>query len=314
MRRPTYQQIIDWKRRRGDVPRLGTELVSQIDQLEETSAALEQVGPVFIEFVPMRLVTILEVYVREAIRELVDEGEPYFGRAEKLTKGATVDLAFAAHVDREELSIGDFVAHAVPLNSLENIVAAIGALVENFPRALAQSHPRWTEEQECWPLPPIIDDVNAMMGSLRELFEVQHILTHELPELSFLVGSNIPRYATACRLFIEACDWVVVALRHGSVPRTQTQRNVRAGNDLQDAEAKLAAKINEVRRLPGINSAMVDDVQGAWLIFAAKAAGLEASVVEGGSMYPMTWASAKAALTADRIDQCDRLIRHWTTD
>lgn len=314
MRRSSYQQIIDWNERRADNPRLGRELIYQIDALCVNAGPVAGLTSPFIEFIPIRLVTILEVFLRGVISELVDGGEAYFVRGERLAKGAKIDLAFAAHVDRRELTIGDFVAHAVSLNGIDAVVSVLDTLLDGYAAKLKRAHPRWSEESAEWPLPPIVNDYDAMMASLARLYEVRHVLTHELPSSPVFDPTEALPLAASARAFIEATDWVVVEALHGAVPRTQMAMNASAGDRLREEEAKLMAALGEVGLLGGIDQNALNALQSAWTAWADAQANLVASQVEGGSMYSMIWASEKALLTRERVDQLIRLKRDWSSN
>ncbi|WP_299825335.1 lysozyme inhibitor LprI family protein [uncultured Roseobacter sp.] len=311
MRRTKYQQIIDWNERQGGHRRLGAELVADIDRLTKEADAISEHSSKLIEFVPIRLVTTLEVFLRGVITELVDEGDEYFERSDKLVKGAKFDLSFAAHIDRRELTVGDFIAHAVSLNNVQSVISTLDTLLVDFSAKLKVAHPRWTEESNDWPLPPIIDDYDLLMASLARLYEVRHVLTHELPSSPFLDPIEVPKLSIAAKSFITATDWVVVEALHGSVPRTQAAMNLSKGDELRDKEAQLTAAIDEATTLRGIDRDALSELQTTWTEWADAQAKLVASQVEGGSMYPMLWASEKAALTRERIDQIERFVSEW---
>ena len=311
MRHPSYQQIIDWNARRGEHRRLGMELVAQIDALRAEVDAITGLAPLHLQFVPIRLVTILEVFLREVIAELVDGDEVIFGRAEKLVKSAKIDLAFAAHVDRRELTIGDFVAHSVSLNGVDGIMNIMDTLIGRFAGRLKTAHSRWSEEAEKWPLPPIVADYDATMAALGRLFEVRHVLTHELPSEVVFHPKELPAFIEAARTFVEATDWSVVEILHGSVPQTQIAMNMVAGYDLRSQEEELEVILKKVAALPGLDGDALRELQTAWTEFANRHADLVASQVEGGSMYPLLWAGEKAALVRDRITQLKGIVDGW---
>lgn len=310
MTRSSYHQIINWNERRGDHSRLGFELALQVDALRADATPVTELSRTFVEFVPIRLVTTMEVFLRGVIAELINGREEYFERGEKLAKGAKIDLAFAAHVNRRELTIGDFVAHAVSLNSVDSILSVLNTLLGSFTSKLKVAHPRWSEEAEDWPLSPIIDDYDTMVASLAHLYEVRHILTHELPQIPVLDPEEIPNLAAAAKAFIVATDWVVVEALHGSVPRTQTEMNISAGNDLRHEEIRLADTLREVTEL-GVDVDALHTLQEKWTEWADMQAILVASQVEGGSMYPLMFAHEKELLTRERIDQLIRLKAEW---
>lgn len=311
MRPPSYHQIIDWNERRGDHARLGMELIHQIDALCVNAASVTDLPSTFVEFIPIRLVTTLEVFLRGVISELVNSGEAYFERGEKLAKSAKIDLAFVVHVNRRELTIGDFVAHAVSLNSVDAILRVLDTLLEGFTAKLKVAHPRWSEDADEWPLPPIIDDYDTVMASLARLYEIRHVLAHEIPQTTVLDPEEVPTLAAAAKVFIAATDWVVIEALHGAVPRTQTAMNVSVGNDLLQEEAKLAEVLSEVAALNGIDRDALQALQRSWTEWADVQAALVASQVEGGSMYPMIWASEKMVLTRERREQLIRLKNGW---
>lgn len=311
MRRPSYQQIIEWKARREEHRRFGAELVAQIDALGAEVGTIAELAPTHLQFVPIRLVTILEVFLREVIAELVDGDETTFDRAEKLTKGAKIDLTFAAHVNRRELTIGDFIAHAVSINGLDGILGILDTLIPGFADKLKVVHARWSEESDNWPLPPIVTHYDTMMAALSRLFEVRHVLTHELPSEAVFDPEGIDAFIDATRTFVEGADWAVVEVLHGSVPRTQTAMNVAAGDDLRGQEEQLTAILEQVAALPGLDGGMLRDGQAAWADFADRQAAMVASQVDGGSMYPLIWAGEKSALVRDRIIQLKGVMKGW---
>lgn len=82
MRRSKYQQIIDWNERQGDLLRLGAESVNDIDRLMKEADAVPGRSTEFIEFIPIRPVTALEVFLRGVITELIGETDDYFERSD----------------------------------------------------------------------------------------------------------------------------------------------------------------------------------------------------------------------------------------
>src|SRR5690606_37891138 len=140
----------------------------------------------------------------------------------------------------------------------------------------------------------IVADYDAMMAALARLFELRHMLTHELPSGIVFNPEELPDLIDAARKFIEATDWSVVEVLHGSVPQTQIAMNMDAADDLRQEEENLGMILKKVATLPGIDDDALHELQTAWGDFADRHASLVASQVEGGSMYPLLWASEKA--------------------
>lgn len=310
MRKLTTSQILDWKRRRREA-RPVSDSIALVENLEVAWETWTDTNVYLAEFIPLRLVTIIEVSVREMVRELIDYGAPFSGKAGQLVNNAKLDLAFVEYLDGDRLTIGDFVAHSISINGIEQVLATLTNLVDNFPEKLATSFPRWKEEQQDWPLSPIISNYDQAMAGLKRLFEVRHVLAHEVPRDPVVNVDEVSDYLSATRQFIEACDWVAVECVRGSLPKTQVMMNLEAAEELETLIAEMNGKLAAVKGLPGIDAAKVDLAHQAWEGFADTEAALVASNMEGGSAYPMLFAAAKAELVEDRIEQLQRTLEGW---
>ncbi|PWB84496.1 MAG: hypothetical protein C3F11_00970 [Methylocystaceae bacterium] len=302
MTRSDIDQILKRKERWG-TNRAAMELSSAVEHLEREWLAMPEQAAAFADFIPMRLVTLIEVFVREVIREIVDYGPPYLDRAEKLVKGARIDFVFASNLQGQKLSIGDLVAHSISVSSPTNIIAAFEGLIPDFTASLKLSHSRWSEEIDTWPQPPIIQNFRQTLAALTKLFEVRHILTHEFPRERPYESTEIEGFLAATHELLNAIDWVIVDKLKGSVPRTRTAMNIQAGGSLADLEAQMESLLQIVGNKRDVNPELLERSQIAWLEYANREADLHASLVEGGSMYPMVWASAKSEVVRHRIDE-----------
>ena len=170
-------KILSWKQRKGKISHLDIIYkVRELSKLWEASRNnLEEVSDFFV----MRLVTFIEVFFRDMVREIVDRGPPYIDRAEKLAKGTRIDFLFALSLHGRTISIGDIVAHSLPANRIEQIVSALNELIPDYRKKLGDAHDRWAEEIEGEAPHPIISNTEKMFADLNELLEVRHIVTHE---------------------------------------------------------------------------------------------------------------------------------------
>lgn len=112
---------------------------------------------------------------------------------------------------------------------------------------------------------------------------------------------------TAAGDFLDATDWVVIEQLRGETPQTQSEMNSQAGRSLDNAQQEMSNLLDEIRMFEGISLEHLNASQEAWDTYACKEADLHASLVEGGSMYPLIWASAKVELVEARI----KALRWW---
>jgi uncharacterized protein YecT (DUF1311 family) len=305
--------MIEWKQRRG-TGRLPSTLVSKLDQLADAWNKKSSDADLFDEFVPMRIVTIIEVFVREVICELVDSDDTYLRRAEQLSKGARLDFAFLSGLQGKKVSVGDFIAHTISINEPARIIAYFDNLIPGFVSKLKASHERWTEDREQWPLKPLIGNYGLMTKQLSKLFSVRHILTHELPMEPPFEHAEIENFLETAKEFVSATDWVMVGELHGAVPRTQLAMNTDATKDMVRQESEMAQLLDAVTEMGGLNIELLNASQSAWQEFSRREADLQASLVEGGSMYSMVWTSSRAQEIQNRIKTLRRLVERQEGD
>ncbi|UIY31009.1 hypothetical protein LZK73_12040 [Neorhizobium galegae] len=85
MGKSEIENMLDWRKRRGQSGATFT-LAHDLQRLAALWKSKAEDAQEFADFIPMRLVTIIEVFSREVIRELVDSGSPYLRRREHLRR------------------------------------------------------------------------------------------------------------------------------------------------------------------------------------------------------------------------------------
>lgn len=125
---------------------------------------------------PCSIVALIESCFRLWVRDLIDAGEPFRGRATTLvlTPGK-FSLDVILSLNEKRVSAGDLVSHLVSLNNFGDIKEAMAALTtEDFAAKLKKAKPGvgvggQTLEQT----------MPRFEGKLDELFRTRHILCHE---------------------------------------------------------------------------------------------------------------------------------------
>lgn len=301
MAKTDIENLIEWKKRRGRSP-LTSQLSYELDNLWTAWIERPQGSNDFENYIPIRIVTIIEVFVREVIRDLVDYDQIYLERAETLSKGAKIDFTILLGLQGRKVSIGDLVAHTVSVNEPSRVIAYMCALIPDFVEKIRISHERWIEEEAEWPLLPIIENYDLMMAQLTRLFAVRHIVTHEMPEHPAFQTDEIELFFKAASQFLTATEWVVIEIQSNAIPRSQAAMNFKAGEDMRAAEEKMAELVKIIEARVDVDSDLFRESQNAWVAYAKKEADLRASAVTGGSMYPMIWAGAMREETLRRLE------------
>src|SRR6516165_7732122 len=85
---------------------------TEIDRLDDAWKGSLKDQPVAAELVPARIVTVLEVFFRDWVEQLVDHGPPYLERAATLRLDLKFDFALASNLRGGTITLGQLVAHS----------------------------------------------------------------------------------------------------------------------------------------------------------------------------------------------------------
>lgn len=305
VKRTSVEQILKWKERRGPSA-YGDDILWRIDELART---WEQIGKEsgLSDFIPIRLATFVEVFVRETVREIVDTSQVYLDRAEALLKEPSkVDFSAAKHLLGRTITMGDIAAHSISVNDIKQVISVYETLLPGYKDALSTVHELWIEDRER-PHKRIIDDVKRVLAAVARVFEVRHIVTHEVPRDKPYIPEEVDGFLESSRAFISATDWYITGKLKGYVPRTQLEMNLAAGELLEQETAAMQQILSEIRKKGDAEAASLHASQDAWTQYADADANLRASLVAGGSMHSMIWATHKTELTRTRIKE----LRWW---
>jgi uncharacterized protein YecT (DUF1311 family) len=194
------------------------------------------------DFIVIRLVTILEVAIRDWISNLIDHGEPFVENAASLVhaSGLKFDFAITRAVHGERVTLGELVAHSISTNRLPEIERALSTVLgEDIFRAIEGTVDRWKHEVKGEPANPIISDLVAMRAALAKLFDVRHIIVHEIPNKSPYINPDIETFLRSAREFVEAVEEEIETKLRGKYPLTQTEMNNFAQKEADETDAEL---------------------------------------------------------------------------
>lgn len=256
------------------------------------------------ELIPARIVTLLEVFVRTWIEDLVDKGAPYVERAASLKADIKYDFAIARSLHGGVVTMGQLVAHSVSLNKLDAIVAVFETLLGvNFFDELGRMHRRTMTKT---PVGPIIEDLPALRRSLGRLFELRHILVHELPAKTPYQPAEIAQLLEAAQKFVEATDETINSMLYGDYPLTQTEMNMVSGADFRAADKELTELCKKVAQVS--KSDTIFAVQEHWQAFRKAEADRQTEKFGRGTIRPTVRNVVAQDLTRTRIAELGRWL------
>ena len=274
------------------------------------------------DFYLIRAVTYLEVFTRRQVAGLVDHDKKYSYRAVELAKPFKLDLATVREVQGRVITLGDIVGHIVPVNSFAQIISYFETLLDKPLRPLLEGAvDRWDTEVKKLLPEPIIPDFEELARHLIRLFEVRHILCHEMASKPVYAAAEVFDFLRDAFRFSKALEEILTFEKFGLVPLTQTDMNIAAYERLTVKEKELEALLSAIRtglRKFGVGSSPADstgpretwlssfeNAQEKWLSYR----NAHCQFVGGGSgsMAPMLRADAATSLTEARI----KYLRSW---
>jgi hypothetical protein len=171
-------------------------------------------------YIPIGLVACMEGYFRQVYADLINHGSPYKANASKFTD-IKFSIEIAISLENHSLSIGDFVAHLLTTNNLEDINKNISTLIgddflEKLKAARQSAIPhsyefRLDSNNEVYIGEPDYNQINSyMIKSVKRMFELRHMFCHEIdPRMSREDFYSILKYPEIALEFLLISEFAV---------------------------------------------------------------------------------------------------------
>lgn len=135
-----------------------------------------------IRYIPIALVACIEGYFRKLYADLIDHGSPYKENASKLS-----DIKFSIEtvisLEVNSVSIGEFVAHFLTANNLDDINKNISKLIgDDFLSRLKVMRNRAIGQQSLFPINEE-EQIGYMIQGIEHMFKLRHMFCHEIDPL-----------------------------------------------------------------------------------------------------------------------------------
>jgi uncharacterized protein YecT (DUF1311 family) len=288
-------------------------LQSLLNQWNKASTLPDSVPDFYI----IRTVTILEVFTRRRVADLVNHADRFATKAATLMKDHKIDYEILRNIHGSVITLGEIVSYSIPANSFGQILSHFEMLLDRPLRVpLATAVDRVRTEIKKQPPDPIIPDYDSMAKSLTRLFEIRHIVTHELPEKPTYERLEIANLISSALQFVTAIEWVLTTELYGKVPLTQTEMNIDAGNKLREKEQELESLMTAIHAkvipLEDELDALADS-QTKWIAYRDAQCEFETFLSKGGTIRPLLWAMRARQITESRIDELNGWLKDRTS-
>jgi uncharacterized protein YecT (DUF1311 family) len=307
--RDIIQEIADIRRRRRFNSAIA-ELPLRLFALENSFEKLDKSDNELIRYFPVALVACIEGYFRVAIKDLIDVGEPFLGHAEKLASTVKIDFSLLRAVHGKNITVGELIAHGVSISRMEHIDNALsGLLGVGFLQKLRTTTDRWDHEIRGKPLTPILTNPDEVFACVVRMFELRHIICHEIASAYEIDGDEVSRCFEGCISFLRAADELISEAMYPGAPLSQADMNIAAGEKLAHAKEELEEEIKKAKsKLVAEQISLFDEAQAKWEAYCdAWSEFFAEERVSGGSMWPLIYASTANELVVRRIEE----LNNW---
>lgn len=264
-----------------------------------------------LKYIPIATVACFEAFFRSIYKELIDFGKPFSDNVVKFNQAQNIkfDFDIVNAIQTKTVTVGEFVSHILPCNNFEDINKNLSLLcsidfadqIKIFKRDSIFEYVNENSKQ-------FIENGDRIIADIKRTFELRHIYCHEFATNLHLDKDEILRCFNNSKLFLNQTNDFVWDLIYPNAPETQTDMNIQASDEFERFENELSLLISTIKEAKNENSdfdlnvELFDKTIEQWKIYRKTKAELDASVVEGGTMYPLLYASSLTATTKEKIE------------
>ena len=287
------------------------ELLIRLFALEHAFAKHDKADEELTRYFPVAIIACVEAYLRMAIQDLIDAGEPFLSNAERAAATLKLDFEVLRAVHGKAITVGELIAHSVSLSRLDHIDSTLsGLLGTGFLAGLRITTNRWANEVMGRPSAPILADPDAVFADVARTFELRHIICHEIASAYPIKSDEVERCFKSCLSFLRAADEFISEALQPGAPLTQTDMNIVAGDSLERARERLDAALAKLHsRLDAEESAALDKSQSCWQAYCDAWARFAAGRATGGTIWPLIYAKTAEDAVQRRIEEVEKFRR-----
>lgn len=264
-----------------------------------------------LKYIPIATVACFEAFFRSVYKELIDFGKPFSDNVIKFNQAQNVkfDFDIINAIQTKTVTVGEFISHILPCNNFDDINKNLSLLcgidfadqIKKFKRDSIFEHVNDNSKQ-------FIDNGDQIISDIKRTFELRHIFCHEFATNLRIDKDEILRCFNNAKIFLNQTNDFIWDLIYPNAPETQTDMNIQASDEFEKFENHLSVLISTIKEAKNENSdfdlniALFEKTIEQWKIYRKTKAELDASVVEGGSMYPTIYASSLATTTKEKIE------------
>lgn len=243
------------------------------------------------EYVPVKIVASFQEFFRGKYKEIMDD--PRFrGRIKdvKALKNVDYDFEVLGAFQDNELTLGDYLSYLIPCSSIEVIHNTLSQLLDiDFLGKLKE----------------INGDTSGLLKSINDIFKLRHMYCHEIPSTDNLDYNRIVIFVNDACDFLSLADGIILEGQFPESANTTIEMIDEINSEFDKADKDLSLLIDQIKaqRTDGdLFSNNLDYIE-EWKQYRSSKAKSEASLSEGGTIYPIIYTQSMLKTTKTLIKE-----------
>jgi len=153
-----------------------------------------------------------------------------------------------------------------------------------------------------------IENGDQIIADIKRTFELRHIFCHEFATNLPIDKDEILRCFNSAKIFLDQTNDFIWDLIYPNAPETQADMNNYASEQFEQSDKELTELISTIKEASKehsyitLDADLLDQSINEWKKYRDVKAKLDASAVEGGSMYPTVFAGSLTTTTKEKIE------------
>jgi hypothetical protein len=166
------------------------------------------------------LVACFEGYFRLVYADLIDQVPQFQSNAASRFNDIKFTLQTAISLRHHSVSLGDFIAHLLPTNNLEDINRNVsGITTMDFLDDFKTKRPKVYPDVQTALLPEWeVDEDAQIISRVKRIFELRHVFCHELAPTESVSIGQVSEYSYTAIKFLHISEAVISEYLSSSVP------------------------------------------------------------------------------------------------
>ena len=184
------------------------EFVPELSELQDYPAITYELA----RYIPIGLIACIEGYFGSVYKNLIDSGSPFREHLAKFDK-IPFSLDRFVSIEQHSISLGEFVAHFLPCNSIDDIN-------NNMSTLTGQDFLGFIKKNYLEQVPSLFPETftgDKLISNIKHIFDLRHMYCHEIsppmPRQDYSWVQSCPRAASE---FLLISEYVVQELLSGN--------------------------------------------------------------------------------------------------